>query len=57
MSDFREKSCEGKRRYADKRAAVSEINFIFKRRHRHRPERLRAYPCKHCGGWHLTKRP
>ncbi len=52
---IRQRMCECKRRY-DRRGARSEINQFAKFRGRHgRPQRLRAYPCPFCGGWHLTK--
>lgn len=50
-----EKQCRGKRRYADKKAAVIEANLILKSHRRNRPKALRAYPCPDCRGWHLTK--
>lgn len=51
---FRE--CESKRRYADKKAAVSQINAHKPNRGRHsRPEYLHAYHCTFCNGWHLSK--
>jgi hypothetical protein len=52
---MRQTMCERKRRY-DKRGARSEINRFTNQRGRHgRPEKLRAYPCPVCAGWHLTK--
>lgn len=45
--------CGKKLRYADKRAAMSQINLLMKRRRNH-PEHLRAYACLYCGGWHIT---
>lgn len=48
--------CENKLRYEDKKAALSQRNRILNGHRRHRPEDLRAYPCPHCKGWHLTKR-
>lgn len=50
--------CEGKARY-NKKAALSAVNRRTRGRseYRHnRPDFLRAYPCPHCNGWHLTKR-
>lgn len=49
----------GKFVYADKKAALSQINRRMEGRqgHRHgRPEFLRAYCCNKCGGWHITHR-
>lgn len=47
-----------KRRYPDKKSAVSEINERTTGGHwrsrRNRPAFLRAYHCDRCGGWHLT---
>jgi len=48
--------CTGKRRFADKRAAVSALKLAMKKRGRHgRAEKLRIYDCPHCGGKHFTK--
>lgn len=48
--------CESKHRYADKKAAVSAVNFAMKFRRNHgRAESLRYYSCPYCRGWHLTK--
>lgn len=46
----------GKRRYPDKKAAISAINAAWKRRGRGRRPKteLRAYHCHECGGWHIT---
>jgi len=51
-------ACNGKRRYDDKKAAVSEINRFRKtRRGAHGgPEDLRAYACPLCKSWHLSKK-
>lgn len=45
-------ACDRKVRYADKKAAVSQINLI---RRLGRATELRAYPCPQCAGWHLSK--
>jgi hypothetical protein len=51
-----EHSC-GKRRYMNKRDAITSRNHQLRKRGRHsRPMDLRAYPCPSCKGWHLTKR-
>ena len=48
-------SC-GKIVYADKKAVISQLNRLMKKRGRRgRPEYLRAYYCDVCKGWHLTK--
>lgn len=53
----------GKKRYPDKKTALSAANFRLHRRggtgNRKAPRRgkvkaLRAYPCPDCHGWHLT---
>lgn len=51
--------CSAKKRYPDKKTAVSAINFAWKRRQRkHRPKTdLRAYHCPDCNSWHLTHKP
>ena len=44
--------------YPDKKAAVSQMNRLRKVRGRHnRPMALRAYYCRRCDAWHLTKKP
>lgn len=50
--------CQGKFRYADKKAVQTFLNqFHRTSRGRHgRPEKLRAYHCPDCNGWHVTKR-
>lgn len=46
----------GKLRYPDKKAAITQINWLKKVRGRHgRPKWLRAYFCDECRGWHITK--
>ena len=40
--------------YADKKAAISQINQLQKEGRR-TTERLRAYYCSQCAAWHLTK--
>lgn len=50
-----QENCRSKRRYDDKRAALTALNQIMRSHRRHRPEGLRAYPCPVCRGWHLTK--
>lgn len=50
--------CLNKKRYDDKKAAMSELNLRVagrSRRRRGKPVSLRAYACPHCRGWHLTK--
>ena len=41
--------------YPDKKAALGEINTLRKAG-RKKTERLRAYYCAQCSGWHLTKK-
>jgi hypothetical protein len=54
--DFYSRMCSDKTRYADKRDAQTAMNKFKTKRGRHgRPERLRAYACPLCRGWHLTK--
>lgn len=46
----------GKMRYDDKKSAITQMNFCLRRRGRHgRAQKLRAYHCPDCNGWHLTK--
>lgn len=45
--------CGAKQRY-DKKSALTQINRIMRGRH-NKCESLRAYPCPHCSGWHITK--
>ena len=48
--------CKGKKRYFSKKDAITQINFLMKRRGRHGiSEFLRCYPCPYCKQWHLTK--
>ena len=47
------KRCQSKLRYPDKKAAVSQLNRLVRRRRGPKP--VRAYYCGRCGGWHLTK--
>ena len=49
-------NCGQKTRYADKKAAVTQINWLMRGHRRKRPEKLRAYPCPYCRGWHLARR-
>lgn len=49
-------NCRRKRRYDDKKAALTARNGILGSHRRNRPENLRAYPCPFCRGWHLTRR-
>lgn len=50
------KMCTSKRRFDDKRAAVTAKNSWSRRRGRHgRAESVRIYPCPICKGWHMTK--
>lgn len=56
---LRRNSCQGKVRYPDQTAAVRVligINRDFNRSGLPRFGRLRSYPCKFCGGWHLGHR-
>ena len=39
--------------YADKKAAISQMNVVMRRK-RNRPEHCRAYYCEVCAAWHLT---
>lgn len=48
------RSCTSKRRYDDKKAAVSHINLML-RHGRGNTRHLRAYPCEECHGYHITK--
>lgn len=49
--------CRSKLRYADKKAAVSQINRLTRGHHRKgHHKQLSAYACLVCGGWHLTHR-
>lgn len=49
--------CNGKKRYPDKKTAVTALNFMMNgmAQNRHRPEYLRFYYCEECNGYHLTK--
>jgi len=40
---------------AAKKDAMTALNAAM-RRHSNRPEKLRAYPCPNCRGWHLTSK-
>lgn len=53
-------TCSGKARYSDKRAAVTCLNKLqhpsrhSRRRRSRNAQKLSAYHCNRCGGWHLT---
>lgn len=47
------RSCASKRRYPDKKSALTHINFMRKRRRGNTVNR-RAYGCDLCSGWHMT---
>lgn len=49
--------CE-RRRYRDRDAALDELRGVraFAHLHDHRLPN-RAFPCEHCGGWHLVSKP
>ncbi len=45
----RAKMCDDKRRYLDKKDALTTRNAILRKRGRHsRAEQLHAYPCPYC---------
>lgn len=49
----------GKKRYADKRTALTVANQRGRRefgRRRGKVKHLRAYACPECEGWHLSSR-
>lgn len=46
------RSCLGKRRFESPDRADIAVSKAKRRRH----VALRHYYCRHCGGWHLTKR-
>lgn len=48
-------NCGRKNRYDSKKDAVTAINFRMKHHNRRPDKGLKAYPCPHCGGWHITK--
>lgn len=48
-----ERRCLGKRRYS----ALSDARIVASHRNELTGIALRAYPCSHCLGYHLTKRP
>lgn len=50
--------CNGKKRFPDKKSAVSAVNFLMRHGHgrRHRPDYVRVYPCPDCQGYHMTSR-
>lgn len=54
--DHRDRTCRGKLRYADQHAALQALASCMLANWRGEPKRreLRAYECRHCGGWHLT---
>lgn len=45
----------GKLRYQTMESAKRRLAHLLLRVPGHYP--CRAYPCEHCGGWHLTSRP
>lgn len=44
-----------KKRYSDKKTAVTAMNGLKKRHNLHYTNKLRVYPCPECRGWHLSK--
>lgn len=44
--------CEGKLRHASRKIALGMKRVMAQHRGAN-VERLNAYKCKHCGGWHL----
>lgn len=52
--NFQERSCQSKRRYWNE---VDAIIAAHKRYADGELSKLRAYDCRLCGGWHLTKSP
>lgn len=54
LGSFHERSCQRKRRYWNE---VDAIIAAEKRYADGETEKLRAYECNLCGGYHLTKRP
>lgn len=46
----RRRSCEGKRRHADKQAAMFHLVLL---RQSGSPGRLNVYLCRFCKGWHV----
>lgn len=49
-------ACRRKRSFEDKKAVRTFMNhFMKEQRGRHgSPEKLAAYPCQYCKGWHIT---
>lgn len=50
-------TCSGKTRYEGKRAANAVLNaarYSKSRRRRGKSDKLRAYHCDRCNGWHVT---
>jgi hypothetical protein len=46
-------SCQSKTSYADARAAQQAIRGMARQG---KARNMRTYPCKNCGGWHITRK-
>lgn len=49
--------CEDKIRYSTGAAARRALSGIRRRAPKHEKKPVAYYPCKHCGGFHLTSNP
>lgn len=47
--DKKNRSCNDKVRYEDETAALAIAIGMFQ-------SKMRAYPCRHCQGWHLSSK-